>query len=405
MPKTRELEVTAGADVLGRWVGERVNLTAYAATESIWSEVPAYRRLADGGLRSEVEAHCRQVFAAFLGALDGRRHPVPQDFPWTASHAMRRVELGIALPDFMSAFRIGQLTLWDDILEGVAARPDTQAAALRVVGQVMRTIEVGSTAAAGAYLEAQQYRVADSARVARDLLEDLLAGRPPVVAPRRASLVASGLEEDADLVVVVACLGDQGADVGPVRGCLAAASPGLVVARQDGVVAVLPVAEGSTDRVIAAVRKALSTMAARDVWPSVGVSGIHSGWLSVPAAYDEATHARRSLSGSPGLRMIEQMSTLDFLVQSQGEDGARLVKPAIRAFLAEDLESNGVFVATLKAYIAANLNAKEAALTLMVHPNTVYYRLERIAERTGCDVRRVDELIDLLLAVRLVRGD
>ncbi|WP_332871070.1 PucR family transcriptional regulator [Nocardioides allogilvus] len=103
--------------------------------------------------------------------------------------------------------------------------------------------------------------------------------------------------------------------------------------------------------------------------------------------------------------MIEQMSTLDFLVQSQGEDGARLVKPAIRAFLAEDLESNGVFVATLKAYIAANLNAKEAALTLMVHPNTVYYRLERIAERTGCDVRRVDELIDLLLAVRLVRGD
>ena len=58
-----------------------------------------------------------------------------------------------------------------------------------------------------------------------------------------------------------------------------------------------------------------------------------------------------------------------------------------------------------KAYIAANLNAKEATLALVVHPNTVYYRLERIAERTGCDVRQVDELIDLLLAVRLVRGD
>ncbi|MEO5664942.1 MAG: hypothetical protein ABIR39_16855, partial [Nocardioides sp.] len=116
MPKTRELEVAEGTDVLGRWVGERVNATAYATTESIWSEVPAYRRLADGGLRTEVEAHCRQVFAAFLGALDGRRDPAPQDFPWTASHAMRRVELGVALPDFMSAFRIGQLTLWDDIL-------------------------------------------------------------------------------------------------------------------------------------------------------------------------------------------------------------------------------------------------------------------------------------------------
>ncbi|UUZ61382.1 hypothetical protein [Nocardioides sp. B-3] len=164
MPRTRELEVAAGTRVPGRWVGERVNQTAFAATESIWSEVSAYRQLADAALRSEVEAHCRRVFAAFLGALDGRRDPVSQDFPWTASHAMRRVELGIALPDFMSAFRIGQITLWDDILEGVAARPDTQKAALRVVTRVMRTIEVGSTAAAVSYLEAQQYRVADSAR-------------------------------------------------------------------------------------------------------------------------------------------------------------------------------------------------------------------------------------------------
>ena len=405
MPKTRELEVASGAEVLARWVGERVHLTAHAATAEIWNELPAYRRLADSGLRSEVEAHCRQVFAAFLGALDGRRDPRPQDFPWTASHALRRVELGIALPDFMSAFRIGQIMLWDDILEGVAARPDTQAAALRVVGQVMRTIEVGSTAAAGAYLEAQQYRVADSARLARDLLEDLIEGHPPVVAPRRAALVAAGLDEDADLVVVVASLGERGADVGPVRGCLASVSRGLVVARQDSVVAVLPVTDSSTDGVIASVRKALASMAARNVWPSVGVSGAHTGWLGVPAAYEEATHARKSLAGSPGLRMVEEMSTLDFLVHSQGDEGARLVRPAIRAFLLEDLESNGVFVTTLQAYMAANLNAKEAAIGLTVHPNTVYYRLERIAERTGCDVRRVDELIDLLLAVRLVRGD
>lgn len=405
MPRTGELEVAAGTDVLGRWVGERVNATAYAATESIWSEVPAYRRLADGGLRSEVEAHCRQVFAAFLGALDGRRDPAPPDFPWTASHALRRVELGIALPDFMSAFRIAQLTLWDDVLAGVVARPDTQAAALQVVRQVMRTIEVGSTQAAVSYLEAQQYRVADSARVARDLLEDLLDGHPPVVAPRRAALVAAGLEEDADLVVVAACFGDQGLDFGPVRAVLNSAWPGLVVARHDGVVAVLPVRDPSTERVVAAVRKSLASLAARDVWPSVGMSGAHTGWLGVPAAYEEATHARTSLHGAPGLRLIEEMSTLDFLVHSQGDDGARLVKPAIRAFLAEDLESNGVFVETLKAYIAANLNAKEAAMTLVVHPNTVYYRLERIAERTGCDVRRVDELIDLLLAVRLVRGN
>jgi DNA-binding PucR family transcriptional regulator len=42
---------------------------------------------------------------------------------------------------------------------------------------------------------------------------------------------------------------------------------------------------------------------------------------------------------------------------------------------------------------------------LHVHANTVYYRLDRIAERTGCDVRRVEDLIDLLLAVRLIGAE
>ena len=60
---------------------------------------------------------------------------------------MRRVDLGVALPDFMKAFRIGQIQLWDGILDGVAHHPETKDAALTIVGQVMRTIEVGSTAA------------------------------------------------------------------------------------------------------------------------------------------------------------------------------------------------------------------------------------------------------------------
>lgn len=403
MPRTG-LDVAAGSDVLASWVGERVDQTAHAATAEIWTEVPAYRRLADGSLRAEVEAHCRQVFAAFLASVIERRDPLPRDFPWTASHAMRRVELGIALPDFMSAFRTGQLTLWDDILDGVKARPDTQVAALHIVGQVMRTIEVGSTAAAGSYLEAQQYRMADRARVARDLLEDLLDGRPPVVAPRRRDLIALGLEEDAAHVVVAGRLAATGAGVESLRRMLSSTWPGLIVARQDEVVAILPVADPSPERLVDAVEGTLAMLAAQDVLPTVGMSGVHTGWLAVPAAYAEAEHARRSLGAVPGLRVLRDMSTLDFLVHSQGEEGARLVRPAIRAFLEEDHESGGVFVDTLRAFVAANLNAKEAALTLFVHPNTVYYRLERIAERTGCDVRRVEELIDLLLAVRLIRG-
>ena len=72
-----------------------------------------------------------------------------------------------------------------------------------MVGQVMRTIEVGSTAAAEAYLEAQQYRVADRARLARDLLEDLLDGRPPAVASALGALADGRHRGGRPAVVIV----------------------------------------------------------------------------------------------------------------------------------------------------------------------------------------------------------
>ena len=195
-----------GADKLAQWVQRRESVIAHDATNSIWHQVPAYADRADAGLRDDVEAHCRQVFAAFLASVTERRHPQRADFPWSGQHATRRVELGITLSDFMKAFRVGQLTLWDDILAGVDEWPSTKDAALLLVNQVMRTIEVGSTSAAEAYLEVQQYQLADSARLARDLLEDLLAGKPPTVEERQLALAHMGLADGAPIVALVAML-------------------------------------------------------------------------------------------------------------------------------------------------------------------------------------------------------
>jgi sugar diacid utilization regulator len=77
----------------------------------------------------------------------------------------------------------------------------------------------------------------------------------------------------------------------------------------------------------------------------------------------------------------------------------------VRAFVEEDLATGGILVETLSTYVSHDLNAKLTAMHLHVHANTIYYRLDRIAERTGCDVRRVEDLIDLLLAVRLIRAE
>jgi sugar diacid utilization regulator len=53
-------------------------------------------------------------------------------------------------------------------------------------------------------------------------------------------------------------------------------------------------------------------------------------------------------------------------------------------------------------FAASDLNAKTAAEGLHLHVNTAYYRLERIAERTGCDLRRLADVMELLIAIRLL---
>ncbi|MBD3947009.1 PucR family transcriptional regulator [Nocardioides ganghwensis] len=394
------------ADKLAQWVQRRESVIAHDATNSIWHQVPAYGDRADAGLRDEVEAHCRQVFAAFLASVTERRHPLRSDFPWSGQHAMRRVELGITLSDFMKAFRVGQLTLWDDILAGVNEWPSTKDAALLLVSQVMRTIEVGSTAAAEAYLEAQQYQLADSARLARDLLEDLLAGKPPTVEERQLALAQMGLADDGPLVALVATLPSKlvGAEQrARLRAALTVAGRGMVVARHHEVVALLPVGASGPARVVDGVRTAVVSLLADGILTSVGLSCVRTGFHEIPWAYEDARTAMDSLLGRPGVRAMDEMSTLDLLISSQ--KNARLVPPEVRAFVEEDLATGGILVETLSTYVSHDLNAKLTAMHLHVHANTIYYRLDRIAERTGCDVRRVEDLIDLLLAVRLIRAE
>lgn len=406
----RTLASTSGTDFLARSVRARSEELAHVATVSIWEQVEAYEECADTNLEAEVRQHCHQVGQAFLASLDDRRDPTRSDFPWTARHAMRRVDLGIPLPAFTKAFRVGQITMWDRLLEVVDEHPHTKDSALYLAGQLMRTIEVGSTAAAAAYLEAQQFTLADQTRLARDLLDDLLEGRPPTVARRLEMLADVGIAEGQQLVVAVGSYAVPDDETGTraghamLRTALNNPGRGLTVARHDEVVAVLPVDVGGEEKVLARMRASVASLAGHGVFPCVGVSSVRTGLTDVPEAYEEACLARRSLRGRTGVQSLSTMSTLDYLVQTHDRTARRLVRPEVRAFVQEDLAAGGTFVATLRQYVACDLNAKLAALQLHVHANTVYYRLERISERTGCDVRRVESIIDLLIAVSIVSG-
>lgn len=391
--------------VLARWVRERLEPFAEDATAAIWNEVPAYRVTE---LKADVAAHCAKIFGVFVTTIEEQRRPTIDDFPWTAEHARRRVDHGISLSDFLQAFRIAQLTLWEHLQGYARHHGQVDDILIGLVAHVMRTIEAGSSAAARTYIEAQQYDVADHERIQRDLIENLLDGIRPSTALGLAILRESGIDDEAPFVAgavrpsVEPNVNVAKALARSARNTLDHGSGGIFVVRQNEVVALIPLRGQTEANIIARLSRLAGDLEERAVPVSVGLSTTHIGFGSVPDAYAESQLACDCLDGSTGVSSLSGLSTLDYLVRRPDQTARRLVRPAVVAFFTEDIATGGIYAESLRAFIEHDLNAKEAAKALHVHVNTMYYRLDRIASRTECDLRKIDKLIELLLAVRIL---
>lgn len=388
------------------WLEGRLPAMAVSATDRIWIEVPNYQR---SELHSDVARHCERIYGVFLSTVRDGREPSVADFPWTAEHAQKRVDHEIPLVDFLKAFRIAQLELWDHLLEW-ASCSDAEQTVLGLVSHVMRTIEAGSSAAATTYMEAQQYDLADQENVQRDLVEDLLARRAPTHARQLEVLRETGLG-DGQYVVISAELGSSDGYTSQqlltmsARTHFSRVAGGVFAVRQAELVALLPLRSKDDRSLNQRLCRMVEELNGRGISLRVGMSAPHTGLTDVPEGHAEARLAFGSIRDDHGVVALTDLSTLDYLVHRPDDTVGRLIRPQVRAFLAEDRDGDGVYSESLEAFIEHNLNAREAARALHVHVNTMYYRLERIAERTGCDVRRVEEMIELLLAFRVLAAE
>lgn len=64
--------------------------------------------------------------------------------------------------------------------------------------------------------------------------------------------------------------------------------------------------------------------------------------------------------------------------------------------MAHLLEQNEELIKTLQVYLSCNLNANETANQLIIHRNTLNYRLNRIYKLTGKDPKNILELVELI---------
>jgi hypothetical protein len=91
------------------------------------------------------------------------------------------------------------------------------------------------------------------------------------------------------------------------------------------------------------------------------------------------------------------IGVFDELTASGGEGARDLIPPAMRSVLGDE-----ALRATLEAFVHADQNVGEAASALALHPNSLRYRLQRIADKTGRDPRRLSDLLELIAAARLL---
>ena len=157
---------------------------------------------------------------------------------------------------------------------------------------------------------------------------------------------------------------------------------------------------------IVIVRPAAEAFAVRERLEPVSAGlavGVGTIQASLPDAYEEASFALRQVGVTGGIVSLPDMSTFEYLTLREDDTARRMVDPAVERFVTEDLAKGGALCDTLEAYAAADLNAKEAAEKLFVHFNTAHYRLGKIEERTGRDMRRLADVVELVIAIRLAR--
>ncbi len=384
--------------------------TIERSVSATFRDVPAYPASPAPTLRANLRAHTETVFDAVLNSISEGRPASRADFPITAEHAILRVRAGIALSDFLQGFRIGQVSLWEAIVEAANPERATRDAAVDLAINVMHVIEVGSSMAAEAYMEAQQADVAEGDRLSRDVVDDLVAGRTVTPGPKAELVFRAGLGESTPVVVAVGVVAAPLPDdtrlrevLSTVRSLLGSGERGIATIRQDDVVGVVP-SLGSGSELVSLIERAQRILAARGIDIGVGLSTVHPGVRGVPEAHREAVIAHRSLAGRPGVCPLSALGPLDYLTLVADDTAPRLVRPEVRTLVEDDTRAGGALLETLRVYAESDLNAKIAAERLHVHVNTAYYRIDQIAERTGCDPRRFTDLQELLIGMRLLES-
>jgi sugar diacid utilization regulator len=405
MKQAEASTVAPGRAAVLRRLRERTAEFVDETVRRVWRDIPSYTAVRDPAFRADVAAHVHAHHETVLRILEADAPVTREDLLFVRRHTADRVGR-IPIADYLRSHRIYQDVVWDGLLE---AADDAGNAhwVLAMVGTLLDYINVATTHAAELYIEIEQVDLAGGERIRRDLLEDLVAARPVAPGPRQDAARDAGLGPEVPCLAVVAVPRAMPDDeqvlrsaAGALRRACGTGLTPLTVLRREEIVVVTPIRGSESDEVVTNLTAAHERLASQNVQLAVGVSTVHPGLAGVASAHREARGAADCLGPDGGVLALPALSAFDYLSSFRDPTAERLICPAIRQFVEEDIARGGVLTSTLVAYVASDLNIKALSERIYVHPNTAHYRLHRIGKQTGRDPRKMSQVLELLIAIR-----
>ncbi|MGP3638300.1 PucR family transcriptional regulator, partial [Streptomyces sp. 24-1644] len=325
---------------------------------------------------------------------------------WTSRDVIHRPAQGDSPERLVIAVRSGP-----EVLGSIWVAADGRSLSPQAPDALRRAAEVAAPHLVG-------YRLRESAAVRRrdHALRGLLHGR----GDQRTHAWSLGLSPDAPCAVLAV----ERADGAPPSAdrtldvlALQAASyrsTVLVLRERDRLLILLPVGDAQARDVARLAREldALAVSLPGGVPVRVGAGSVAPSALGAAASCEEALLVLRVLreresrgraEGEPRRATAAEVGpSLDVLrvldaARPLWEAGSGPVHDLVRA----DLAAGGELVRSLAAYLDTSGDVARAARRLVLHPNTLRYRLRRARERFGVDIDDPDTRLLLTLAVRL----
>ncbi len=398
------------ASDVGEALAGRYAEIGQAVAARIVDEIPGYRDAAPE-LINDLRAGATATVEVLARTHAERSTVRREDVAFVRELAARRVHQGISLEVFIHAYRVALLAYWDACADEATRLKISRAAGFALARSAIDSMDIITTQAAEAYLREENRVRTQSGRAARDLVERLIDGQP--IDPGRRHPAAPGLDPTGPLLTVVGrveqttlAIGDalqlardtleENMSLGTVRPLATIRHGELVL-----------ISTGTSPRTrIDSLRAARQgAIDEHNIDVHYGVSVPSQGFASVEQAYREAALSLSYTSAGRPIVSLDELSALECALI-----GATATTKAIIASKGNNLRAlphgdRAAAVETIRAFSAADLNVAKAAEQMHLHPNTVRYRLQQIATKTGHDPRTFAGLVELLSILEITDND